>query len=65
MVDPDGRPWLVDFDQSRAAAQGPLLDRDRAELLAALGALVGPERAKRTSEASLVEPPAGPSSAVR
>jgi membrane-associated phospholipid phosphatase/predicted Ser/Thr protein kinase len=54
MVDPDGQPWLVDFDQARAAAQGPLLDRDRSELLAALGALVGPERAKRTSEATLV-----------
>jgi undecaprenyl-diphosphatase len=54
MVDPDGRPWLVDFDQSRAASRGPLLDRDRAELLAALAALVGPERAKRTSEATLV-----------
>ena len=54
MVDPDGRPWLVDFDQARAAAQGPPLERDRSELLAALGALVGPERAKRTSEATLV-----------
>jgi glycosyltransferase 2 family protein len=54
MVDPDGRPWLVDFDQARAAAAGPPLERDRAELLAALGALVGPDRAKRTSEATLV-----------
>jgi glycosyltransferase 2 family protein len=54
MVDPDGRPWLVDFDQARAASGDALLDRDRAELLAALGALVGPERAKRTSEATLV-----------
>jgi membrane-associated phospholipid phosphatase/predicted Ser/Thr protein kinase len=54
MVDPDRRPWLVDFDQSRAASPGPLLDRDRAELLTALAALVGPERAKRTSEATLV-----------
>jgi hypothetical protein len=27
---------------------------DESELLAALGALVGPERAKRTSEATLV-----------
>ena len=54
MVDRDGRPWLVDFDQARAASQGPLRGRDRAELLAALGALVGPERAKRTSEATLV-----------
>ena len=54
MVDGDGRPWLVDFDQSRVVGQGPLLERDRTELLAALSALVGPERAKRTSEATLV-----------
>jgi glycosyltransferase 2 family protein len=54
MVDPDGQPFLVDFDQSRAASPGPPLDRDRAELLAALGALVGPDRARRTSEATLV-----------
>ena len=54
LVDPDGRPWLVDFDQSRVVGQGPLLERDRTELLAALSALVGPERAKRTSEATLV-----------
>jgi undecaprenyl-diphosphatase len=54
MVDGDGRPWLVDFDQARAASDGALLERDRADLLAALGALVGPERAKRTSEATLV-----------
>jgi len=50
----DSRPWLVDFDQARAASDRALLDRDRADLLAALGALVGPERAKRTSEATLV-----------
>ncbi|HEV2870528.1 MAG TPA: phosphatase PAP2 family protein [Actinomycetota bacterium] len=54
MVDPDGQPWLVDFDQARAASASDLLERDRAELLAALTTLVGPERAKRTSEASLV-----------
>jgi glycosyltransferase 2 family protein len=54
MVDADGRPWLVDFDQARAASPGAALERDRGELLAALGALVGPERAKRTSEATLV-----------
>jgi membrane-associated phospholipid phosphatase/predicted Ser/Thr protein kinase len=54
MVDPDGRPWLVDFDQSRAASPGAPLEHDRAELLAALGALVGPDRARRTSEATLV-----------
>jgi membrane-associated phospholipid phosphatase/predicted Ser/Thr protein kinase len=54
MVDQDRRPWLVDFDQATAAAGTTLLDRDRAELLAALSALVGPERAKRTSEAARV-----------
>jgi membrane-associated phospholipid phosphatase/predicted Ser/Thr protein kinase len=54
MVDQDGKPWLVDFDQGTAAAGTALLDRDRAELLAALGALVGPERARRTSEATRV-----------
>jgi predicted Ser/Thr protein kinase len=54
MVDGDGRPWLVDFDQARAASGSALQERDRAELLAALGALVGSERAKRTSEATLV-----------
>jgi tRNA A-37 threonylcarbamoyl transferase component Bud32 len=54
MVDPDGRPWLVDFDQARAAAHGPPLERDRAELLEALGALVGPERARRTSQTAMV-----------
>jgi glycosyltransferase 2 family protein len=54
MVDQDRRPWLVDFDQATAAAGTTLLDRDRAELLAALSALVGPERARRTSEAARV-----------
>jgi glycosyltransferase 2 family protein len=54
VVDGDGRPWLVDFDQARAASDGAVAARDRAELLAALTALVGAERAKRTSEATLV-----------
>jgi len=54
MVDPDGQPWLLDFDQSRAASGSDLQERDRAELLAALTSLVGPERAKRTAEAALV-----------
>jgi membrane-associated phospholipid phosphatase/predicted Ser/Thr protein kinase len=54
MVDADRRPWLVDYDQAKAASGRDLLDRDRAELLAALTNLVGPERAKRTSEATLV-----------
>jgi undecaprenyl-diphosphatase len=54
LVDSDGRPWLVDFDQAGAASDPALLERDRAVLLAALTTLVGPERAKRTSEATLV-----------
>jgi len=54
MVDGDGQPWLVDFDQARAASGSAEQERDRAELLGALSALVGPERAKRTSAASLV-----------
>jgi membrane-associated phospholipid phosphatase/predicted Ser/Thr protein kinase len=54
VVDGDGRPWLVDYDQAQAASGTALLERDRAELLAALAVLVGPERAKRTSEATLV-----------
>jgi glycosyltransferase 2 family protein len=54
MVDPAGRPWLVDFDQAHAASGSAMVERDRAELLAALAALVGPERAKRTSETTLV-----------
>jgi undecaprenyl-diphosphatase len=54
LVDADGRPWLVDFDHAQAASARALLDQDRAGLLAALTTLVGPERAKRTSEATLV-----------
>ena len=54
MVDGDSQPWLVDFDQAGAASAGTPQAQDRAELLAALTGLVGPERAKRTSEASLV-----------
>jgi glycosyltransferase 2 family protein len=54
MVDEEGRPWLVDFDQSRAHPDKAALERDRAELLAGLTALVGRERAQRTAEATLV-----------
>jgi membrane-associated phospholipid phosphatase/tRNA A-37 threonylcarbamoyl transferase component Bud32 len=54
VVGEDGRPWLVDFDRARAASDRGILERDRADLLAALGPLVGPERAKRTSEETLV-----------
>ena len=54
MVDTDGRPWLVDFDQARVAPASEPIERDRAELLEALGGLVGQERARRSSEATLV-----------
>jgi undecaprenyl-diphosphatase len=54
MVDEEGRPWLVDFDQARADPDKVALERDRAELLAALTDLVGRERAQRTAEATLV-----------
>ena len=54
MVDEEGRPWLVDFDQSRVDPDKAVLERDRAELLAGLTALVGRERAQRTAEATLV-----------
>ena len=54
MVDEKALPWLVDLDRAQAASDRTLLALDRADLLAALGALVGPERAKRTSEATLV-----------
>jgi glycosyltransferase 2 family protein len=54
MVDEEGRPWLVDFDQSRVDPDKAALERDRAELLAGLTALVGRERAQRTAEATLV-----------
>jgi undecaprenyl-diphosphatase len=54
LVDGDGQPWLVDFDQAQAAPDRAVLERDRADLLATLTTLVGPERAKRTSEATLV-----------
>jgi glycosyltransferase 2 family protein len=54
MIDERRQPWLVDYDQARAASGTALLERDRAELLAALGALVGPERARRAAETTLV-----------
>lgn len=45
MVDPDGRPWLVDWGFAEAGATDRLLAVDVAELLAATACLVGPERA--------------------
>ncbi|HEY8525757.1 MAG TPA: lysylphosphatidylglycerol synthase domain-containing protein [Acidimicrobiales bacterium] len=46
VVDGDGRPWLVDVGGgAEVGAPAALTDLDVAHLLAALGALVGPERA--------------------
>ena len=47
LVDPGGRPWLLDFGFAEAAASGRRLAGDVAELLASLACLVGPERAVR------------------
>jgi glycosyltransferase 2 family protein len=41
MVDGDGRPWLVDFDQAVAGADQQLLDRDVADLEDALAGQAG------------------------
>lgn len=45
MVDEVGRPWIVDFSFSEVAATDRQLALDRAELLASLAILVGPDRA--------------------
>jgi glycosyltransferase 2 family protein len=52
MVDQEGRPWLVDFDQAAHAADERPLAHDTAALLAGLGGLVGPERAEAAREAA-------------
>jgi uncharacterized membrane protein YbhN (UPF0104 family)/membrane-associated phospholipid phosphatase len=44
-VDPDGRPWLVDFGFGEAAASPRRLAGDIAELLASLACVVGADRA--------------------
>jgi glycosyltransferase 2 family protein len=45
VVDPDGRPWLVDFDHATAVAPERLRQADLVELLVSLAARVGPARA--------------------
>jgi predicted Ser/Thr protein kinase len=44
VVDGDGNPWLVDFDQASPAAGDRLLERDQDELRTALGPASPPER---------------------
>jgi glycosyltransferase 2 family protein len=51
MVDPCGRPWLVDFSFAELAASRRQPDLDVAELLASLAALVGADRAVASAAA--------------
>jgi undecaprenyl-diphosphatase len=55
----DAAPWLVDFDRASAAADQRLLQRDDRTLLAALSALVGPDRARASADAALETGAAG------
>jgi len=51
MVDPSGRPWVVDFSFAELAASRRQMDLDVAELLASLALLVGPDRAVASAAA--------------
>ena len=42
LIDPDGRPWLVDFGNARTGASGDALADDVAELLASLAVHLDP-----------------------
>jgi membrane-associated phospholipid phosphatase/predicted Ser/Thr protein kinase len=55
LLDEQGKVWLVDFDRAEAAASQPLLDRDLATLLAALGRVADPARVRATAEQTLGE----------
>jgi glycosyltransferase 2 family protein len=44
-LDPDGRPWVIDFGFAELAASDALLDEDAAELLSSTYTKVGAERA--------------------
>ncbi|MFN3258099.1 MAG: lysylphosphatidylglycerol synthase domain-containing protein [Ilumatobacter sp.] len=44
IVDGDGEVWLVDYDDAELAAQPREISRDVAEVLVAIGLVVGPER---------------------
>src|SRR6266508_1873634 len=64
VVDADGAPWLVDFDRATAAADQRLRQRDTTTLLAALGGLVGPDRARASADAALGSEAASPATPV-
>jgi glycosyltransferase 2 family protein len=53
VVNDDRMPWLVDFSHARAAADAGQLDRDVTDLLAALGPIVGRDRAAAAAAAAL------------
>jgi glycosyltransferase 2 family protein len=55
LLDEQGKAWLVDFDHAEVAASDPLLDRDLATLLAALGRVADPARVRATAEQTLGE----------
>ena len=49
VVDPAGRPWVMDFGFAQSVASPRRLAQDRAELLASLATVTGPERAVTTA----------------
>ena len=51
MVEPSGRPWVVDFSFAELSASRRQMDLDVAELLASLALLVGPDRAAASAAA--------------
>jgi uncharacterized membrane protein YbhN (UPF0104 family)/membrane-associated phospholipid phosphatase len=53
LVDPDGRPWLLDFGFAEAAASPRRLAGDVAELLTSLACVVGADRAVRSATGTL------------
>jgi glycosyltransferase 2 family protein len=53
IVDPQGRPWLVDLGFAEAGAPAGQIDADIAQLLTSLAAAVGPNRAVRSALTAL------------
>jgi glycosyltransferase 2 family protein len=53
LVDPEGRPWLLDFGFAEAAASSRRMAGDVAELLASLAGLVGAGRAVHSATEAL------------
>lgn len=53
LIDPDGRPWLIDFGFAEVAASEALLAADLAQTLSALAVIVGASRAVDSAIATL------------